>query len=161
MIVILMGVSGSGKTTIGKLLAESLHWQFSDADDFHSPANLEKMSHNLPLTDSDRAPWLNSLRTAIQQWLENQQNVVLACSALKETYRQILTVDSEQLHWVYLKGSFAMLKARLEQRLAHYMKSDMLRSQLDILEEPQDALIVNITLPLDMIIQDIKTQLEI
>jgi gluconokinase len=105
MIILLMGVSGSGKTTIGQLLADSLHWEFSDADTFHSPENIEKMRRGIPLSDADRIPWLQDLQTAIAHWLQDDQNLVLACSALKASYREWLVVDSS-IKLIYLNGSF-------------------------------------------------------
>ena len=144
MIVLLMGVSGSGKTTVGKLLASNLGWKFEDADEFHSPANIKKMSQGVPLTDEDRTPWLATLGSAIRDWLERSENVILACSALKQKYRDQLLID-QQVKLVYLRGSFDLILSRMQQRGSHYMRPDMLRSQFEALEEPQDALTVDIT----------------
>jgi gluconokinase len=144
MIVLLMGVSGSGKTTVGKLLANNLGWKFEDADGFHSPANIKKMSQGIPLTDEDRQPWLASMASAIRDWLKRSENVILACSALKQKYRDRLLIDP-QVKLVYLRGSFDLILSRMQQRGSHYMRPDMLRSQFEALEEPQDALTVDIT----------------
>jgi gluconokinase len=160
MIIIIMGVSGSGKTTVGKLLAESLGWKFSDADAFHSPENVEKMRRGIPLSEVDRKPWLEDLQTAIKQWLQENTNVVLACSALKDSYRQFLVVDSdgfsslreatptrrcananvkdERIKLVYLKGTYDLIQKRLQERQNHYMTETLLQSQFDTLEEPLD-----------------------
>ena len=156
MIVIVMGVSGSGKTTVGKLLAESLHWHFSDADDFHSPTNIEKMSLGIPLEDIDRLPWLLQLQAAIDWWLWEDRNVVLACSALKASYREMLYQDQEQMKIFYLKASIQLLRERLKNRENHYMKADLLSSQLATLEEPQDAIVIDASQSLEVIVSLIK-----
>jgi gluconokinase len=161
-----MGVSGSGKTTIGKMLAETLQWQFSDADDFHPAANIEKMSRGVPLSDADRLPWLQLLQGAIEQWLSQGINVVLACSALKSEYRQWLQPSNQlqltdQIKWVYLKGSSELIQQRLNQRQGHYMKANLLKSQFDTLEEPDNALQIEIGQPPEAIVQAIKTDFKI
>ncbi len=143
MIVVVMGVSGSGKSTIGKLLAASLNWEFSDADAFHSVGNVEKMSQGIPLSDEDRMPWLHQLQSAIAQWLREDKNVVLACSALKSSYRQILWQDSQRMKLVYIKSSFALLQQRVQQRQNHFMSQNLLQSQFDDLEEPEDSIEVD------------------
>jgi len=155
MIVIVMGVSGSGKTTVGKLLAQSLNCDFSDADDFHPPANIEKMSLGIPLEDADRLPWLLQLQTTIDRWLLENKNVVLACSALKASYREMLCRKEQRIKIVYLKGDFELFAARLKNRENHYMKADLLSSQLDTLEEPEDAIIVDASQPLELIVLQI------
>jgi gluconokinase len=159
MITIVMGVSGSGKTTVGKLLAQSLNWDFSDADDFHPSANIEKMSRGIPLEDADRLPWLLQLQAAIDRWLLENKNVVLACSALKASYREILCRDQQRVKIVYLKSSFEVLATRLKTREEHYMKADLLLSQLDTLEEPEDAIIIDASQPLELIVRQIKNHL--
>lgn len=161
MIVVVMGVSGSGKTTVGKLLAESLQWNFRDADDFHPPENVEKMSRGIPLEDSDRLPWLLTLQSAIDEWLREGKNTVLACSALKDSYRQMLQRDRDRVKLVYLKGSFDLISQRLNQRQQHYMKVDLLKSQFDALEEPQESILIDISQPPEAIAQLIKTSLRI
>ncbi|MBD2165229.1 gluconokinase [Calothrix membranacea FACHB-236] len=161
MIILVMGVSGSGKTTIGKLLADSLHWTFSDADSFHSSENVEKMRSGIPLTEADRTPWLQNLQTAIKNWLQENQNVVLACSALKDSYRQFLLVDSNLIKIVYLKGSYELIQKRLQERQNHYMSATLLDSQFHTLEEPLDTIYMDIAETPQVIVQNIRTALGI
>ena len=169
MIIIVMGVSGSGKTTIGKLLAESLQWEFSDADAFHSPENVEKMRCGIPLSEADRMPWLQDLQTAIKHWLQENKNVVLACSALKDSYRQFLVLDSdgsanakgERIKLVYLKGSYELIQMRLQERSNHYMSEKLLNSQFNTLEEPLNILSMDVAQPPQIIVQNIRTALGI
>lgn len=160
MIVVVMGVSGSGKSTIGKLLAASLKWEFSDADNFHSLASIEKMSQGIPLNDADRMPWLEKLQSAIAQWLLADKNVVLACSALKSSYRQMLWQDAARMRLVYIKGSFELLLKRLQQRQNHFMTLHLLESQLDTLEEPKNALTVDASQLESVIVQQIIASLD-
>jgi len=156
MIIIVMGVSGSGKTTVGRLVAERLGWPFYDADDFHPPANVAKMSAGLPLTDEDRAGWLSALADLLRGRIAEGGPAVLACSALKQNYRRQLNVDSDQVRFVYLRGDYEMILARMKERPGHYMKADMLASQFAALEEPGDeALTVAITLSLEQIVDQI------
>lgn len=155
MIIIVMGVSGSGKTTIGKMLAESLHWDFYDADSFHSPDNIEKMRHGIPLDDNDRIPWLQSLQIAITNWLQEKRNVVLACSALKASYRQFLVLDSD-VKIVYLQGTFELIQTRLQKRQNHFMNIDLLTSQFASLEEPDNVILVDISQPPQVIVEVIR-----
>src|SRR5580698_3633542 len=131
MIAIVMGVTGSGKTSVGRLLAQQLGWEFADADDFHPSANVEKISHGIPLTDEDRAPWLDRLRIQIANWIANGQNAVLACSALKRTYRKELSVGPE-VRFVYLKGSPELIRKRLQLRRGHFADEKILASQFAI-----------------------------
>jgi gluconokinase len=161
MIILIMGVSGSGKTTIGQLLADTLNWEFKDADDFHSIDNIEKMRLGIPLNDADRKPWLKDLQTAIALWLKENQNVVLACSALKANYRQYLLLDNEGIQIVYLQGSLDVLQKRLLKRQNHFMSEKLLNSQLDTLEEPDDAICVDISQPPQLIVQNIRKALEV
>jgi len=152
-----MGVVGSGKTTVGKLLAEKMGWQFSDADDFHSPENIEKISHGIPLDDSDRVPWLAALHNAIQRWETESKNVVLACSALKQSYRDELRVGD--VRFVYLKGSYDLIRERLRVRRGHFASESILRSQFADLEEPDDAITVEIGNSADAIVSQVVQKL--
>lgn len=154
MIIIIMGVSGSGKTTIGKQLADSLQGKFYDADDFHSQENIHKMRHDIPLTDRDRIPWLQNIQVAIKRWLDENTNIVLACSALKASYRQYLLLN-EQIKLVYLKGSFELIEKRLKSRQNHFMTEKLLQSQFDALEIPNKAIIVDIAKTEEAIVEEI------
>lgn len=144
VIVVLMGVAGSGKTTIGSRLAMELGWQFFDGDDYHSPANIAKMRNGIPLTDEDRAPWLEKLRSLIAERMASGKGAVLACSALKQVYRDKLKAGPE-VRFVFLTASHEVLQRRLEARASHYMKGNMLESQLATLELPQDAVVVDVS----------------
>ena len=152
---IVMGVSGCGKSSVGKSLARALGWDFYDADDFHPPENVAKMAAGIPLDDSDRAPWLASLNELISSSLKADHPGVLACSALKERYRQQLMNGNDGVQIVYLKGSYDLIWSRMEERADHYMKPQMLKSQFDALEEPTNALTIDISMPLDDIVQKI------
>lgn len=153
MTIVLMGVQGSGKTTVGRALAMRLGWSFADADDFHSAANKAKMSAGIALTDQDRAPWLAALRAEIDRTAAEHRNLVLACSALKERYREQLATPDVRL--VFLRGTPALIAARLKARHGHYAKLDLLPSQFEQLEEPKNALIIDIARPVDEIVDQI------
>ena len=157
---VVMGVSGCGKSFIGELLAQALGGVFADADDFHPPANVEKMASGIPLTDADRWPWLDILREQIVSYRSSPACYVLACSALKQSYRDRLRGDDSQdrLNFVYLKGTKERIRQRMEQR-DHFMPPALLDSQFDTLEEPQDAIVVDIELSPDEIVKIILNHL--
>ena len=156
MIVIIMGTTGSGKTTIGRLLAAQLGWEFADADDFHSPANVAKMSRAIPLDDADRAAWLDALRAVIEKWLAESLNAVMACSALKVSYREHLRV-SPQVRFIYLKGSYETIAQRIQARKHHYAPKELLASQFAALEEPGgDAITVDIEPPPETMVTQVR-----
>jgi gluconokinase len=136
VVAILFGVSGAGKTTIGKLLAQELGWRFYEADDFHSKSSIDKMRRGVPLTDQDRQPWLTKLHELIERCLASNENAVLACSALKEKYRRRLRVN-DQVKFVYLRGDYALIAEQLQKRHGHFMNPALLKSQFADLEEPQ------------------------
>ena len=160
MIIIVFGVSGCGKTTIGKLLAKELKGSFYDADDFHSPENVAKMANGIPLDDADRAPWLERLHDLIAEHLETGRSMLLACSALKQSYRDILSGENTGVVFVYLKGDFDLILGRMAAREAHYMKAGMLRSQFEALEEPMEAITVDVSITLDKIVQEILSRVD-
>ena len=150
---LLMGVSGCGKTTIGKALATKLGWDFYDADDFHTSENIAKMSSGSSLDDGDRASWLVSLHALISTCLNENKPGVLACSALKERYRQMLLSGNQGLLIVYLKGDYDLIWARMIARSGHYMKPEMLKSQFDALDEPTNGFVVDVSLSVDEIVK--------
>jgi gluconokinase len=161
MILVLMGVTGSGKTTIGKMLAAETGWRFADADDFHSEANKAKMHAGIPLTDEDRIPWLNSLHQLLLGWYESGISGILGCSALKASYRAMLTpqIPSVNLRFILLEVSRTALEERLKGRRNHYMNPDLLQSQLETLEVTPDLMRVDAEGPPQNIVQEILDQL--
>ena len=160
MIVIVMGVVGAGKTTVGKLLASELGWQFADADDFHPTSNVEKISHGIALTDEDREPWLDRLRSAILKWISDGQSTVLACSALKRSYRARLQA-APGVRFVFLKGSAALIAQRLRERHGHFAGEAILASQLADLQQPEDAVTVDISGAPQQIVDQIRKALSL
>ena len=161
MIVIIFGVSGAGKTAIGKLLARELGWRFIEADDFHPLTNINKMRSGHPLTDEDRWPWLERLRQQIERSLDAGENAVLACSALKRAYRNRLRV-SDEVKFVFLRGDYAIVERQLRNRHGHFMNPFLLRSQFADLEEPgpdEDALTIKLGRTPEELVTEIKAKL--
>jgi len=154
MILLVMGVAGSGKTTVGEMLAKRLTWTYLEADDFHSPANKEKMCRGEHLTDTDRLPWLDAIHAELQGQDAQGKNVVLACSALNETYRQRL-MEGLDVKLVYLRGSKELIAERLRQRTGHFAGEAILDDQFAVLEEPQNALVIDIAEPPEKIVEEI------
>ena len=140
MIIILMGVAGSGKTTVGKLLGRDLGWPFYDGDDYHPDSNVRRMAQGTPLTDEDRRPWLDALRRLLEGLVEKNESAVVACSALKESYRRYLLRENRGIRLVYLKADYELIQKRLEERRGHFAGAYLLQSQFEALDEPQDAL---------------------
>ena len=159
--LILMGVSGSGKTAVGELLSQKLGWPFFDGDDFHPKENVEKMAAGIPLDDDDRIPWLMNLHDLIADHLAERKSLLLACSALKQSYRDLLLEGNPNTLFIHLKGDFGLIMSRMQARSGHYMKPEMLYSQFETLEEPTDALTVDIEQNLDRITEEIITQLHL
>ena len=153
-----MGPAGAGKTTVGKVLASQLSWEFADGDDFHPTANIEKMARGVGLTDEDRVPWLVSIHDAMWQWQAQGRNVVLACSALKRSYREILEINSN-VRLVYLKGSRELLQGRLRSRKGHYANEQLLASQFVDLEEPSEAITIDAAKSPKEIVAEIRKRL--
>lgn len=163
MIIVIFGVSGAGKTTVGELLARELGWHFYEADDFHSPANIEKMRRGVSLTDDDRWPWLENLRELIKRCVAASENAVLACSALKPVYRKHLCVSAE-VKLVFLRGDYALVAWQLGHRRGHFMNPGLLRSQFADLEERQpeeEVLTIELGRTPHELVMEIKTKLHL
>ncbi len=154
MILLVMGVTGSGKTTVGKLLAQRLGWLFLDADDFHPAENVEKMKRGMPLSDEDREPWLAAIHAELLQCAAKKQDAVLACSALKQRYRERLAAGVE-LRICYLKGTYSEIAARLQSRTGHFAGEAILAGQFADLEEPRDALVLRVSDTAEEIVADV------
>ncbi len=161
MIYLIMGVSGSGKTTVGQAFSQTVGYAFYDADNFHPPENIAKMSQGIPLNDSDRLPWLLAIKGVINKHQQLQKNAVITCSALKQSYRDLLQEDTTGIIWIYLKGTYETILKRIQQRSNHFMKETMLLSQFQALEEPENAMIIDINSPVEEIVEAIINQLAI
>jgi gluconokinase len=158
-VIVLMGVAGTGKSTVGRQLAQALAWPFYDGDDFHPQANIDKMAAGQPLTDADRRPWLQALRALIERQLAREETAVIACSALKERYRAILLPDGPRLALVHLTGSDHLIQERLQQRQGHFFSTMLLADQLASLEPPAADLTVDIALTPAEIVATIRQAL--
>lgn len=161
MIVIVMGVSGAGKTAVGKRLAGALGWDFIEGDDYHLPESVAKMQRGVPLTDEDRLPWLDALRDVIENYRTEGRSAVIACSALKQHYRQRLQRGDDDVHFIYLKGPFDLIRKRLQARRDHFFDADLLQSQFDALEEPDGVPAIDVSPGLDDIVRRIRDVLEV
>jgi gluconokinase len=161
MVIVLMGVSGSGKTTVGRLLAARLDWVFYDADDYHSPQSVAKMRSGRPLSEQDRLPWIERLSQAIRGWTDPRQSVVLACSALTRAARDLLGIHQPGVELVYLHGPRELLAQRIDRRVGHYFPSMLLESQLDTLQEPRNAHHVDVSESPEHIVDHILHLLEL
>jgi gluconokinase len=158
--IILMGVSGCGKSSVGKVLEAKLGWKFHDGDDFHPQVNVEKMAKGIPLTDADRRPWLQTLHDLIYECSKQDESLVLACSALKKSYRDILRDQNLHVVFIHLDGAFDLILRRMQMREGHYMKAEMLKSQFDILERPQNGIRIDIVQSVEQIVDEIIGNLE-
>jgi len=160
MVIVIMGVAGAGKTTIGRRLADDLGWAFHDGDDFHSPENIDKLRRNVALTDGDRRPWLERIHVAIEDWVARDENIVLACSLLKASYREIVFAGCrDTIRLIYLKADYHVLQSRLLKRTGHFMHEKLLTSQIEILEEPTDAVVLDANQPPALIVHHIRRAL--
>jgi gluconokinase len=159
MIVIIMGVAGCGKTTVGELLAARCGWKFFDADNFHPPANIAKMTSGAPLNDQDREPWLASLNQQLRECEDMGESAVLACSALKQAYRDRLAENIKSRRLVYLRGDYATIQERLRARPNHYMKAGLLESQFQALQEPVDAWVEDVSQEPETIVESLCVRL--
>lgn len=162
MIIVIMGVAGAGKTTVGRELAAALGWRFCDGDEFHSPQHIDQLRRGIPLTDDDRRPWLATIRKAIGGWVNRRESVVLACSLLKAAYRLSVLADySDHVRIVYLKAGRDLLQQRLSHRTGHFMGAALLASQCDILEEPAEAVVVDAAQPTAILVGQIRSTLNL
>ena len=154
MVLIVMGVSGCGKTTIGKMLGEKLGWKYYEGDEYHPKENVEKMRSGIPLNDDDRKPWLLALRSIIENHLNEGTGAVVSCSALKQKYRDLLKVNDE-VKFIFLKGDFDTILRRMQARKNHYFKPEMLKSQFDALEEPVNVITEDIDIEPELIVNEV------
>jgi gluconokinase len=161
MVIVVFGVSGVGKTTVGRLLADELRWKFHDADDFHSEENIEKMRHGIPLADRDRQPWLERINALIRHCVERNESAVIACSALKVKYRKPW-ISQPEIKLVYLEGNYDLIERRLKERRGHFMNPQLLQSQFDALEAPEcGALVADAADPPKKIVDVIRRGLQL
>ena len=158
MIVVVMGVAGSGKSTVGTMLADAMHSPFLDGDSLHSAANVGKMMRGIPLTDADRAPWLAAIHARLLEAFRSGRSLVVGCSALGQSYRAALA-EGVAITWVYLKGSETLIRSRLRHRDGHYMRADMLASQFEVLEEPSGAIVADVAQPPAVIVEAVLAKL--
>lgn len=157
--IVLMGVSGCGKSTVGKELSSRLGWPFLDGDDYHPPVNIEKLSRGIPLTDEDRQPWLETLHDLIVKHLTDGRSLIMASSALKASYRRILDGGRKDVRFVHLQGSFDLIYKRMQQRRGHFMEPEMLHSQFEALELPEEALTISVALKVNEITDQVISSL--
>ena len=161
IVIVMMGVSGSGKTTLGTMLARELGWEFRDGDDLHPAENKRKMNHGIALTDADRAPWLAAVRALIERFLRDNTNLIVACSALKRSYRDEIVVDAARVKLAFLKAPCELIAQRLSARVGHFFDPDLLASQLATLEEPDDAITIDVSRTPEQASADIRAKLGI
>lgn len=160
MIIVVMGISASGKSTLGSALAKKLGWEFLEGDDYHSQANIEKMRSGTPLNDDDRLPWLRSINRTLCRLDKDGRNAVLACSALKQHYRKILARGIHQMRYVYLDGNPQLVRKRITNRKGHFMPPELFDSQIAAVEPPQNAIRVNIEQPVETQAEKVLQELE-
>jgi gluconokinase len=160
MIIVITGVTGSGKSTIGRLLATQLQWKFYEGDDFHPPANIEKLTRGAPLDDKDRLPWLMAIRGRIRAAIDRGENAVIACSALKESYRRVLRTGPEVV-LIHLDANPELIDERLKRRIGHFMNPSLIRSQFETLEEPEVALQIDAGLRPVEVVRTIRSRLSL
>jgi len=158
MVIVVLGVAGSGKTTVGTMLAGAMHCTYLEGDALHSAENIDKMSRGIPLSDADRAPWLMAIHVQMRDFVARGRDLVVGCSALKGRYRQTLA-RGVPIRWVYLKATEAQIRARLNLRVGHFMKADMVASQFEAFEPPSEAIVIDASLPPSAIVEQILSQL--